>query len=76
MCPEGCQLLLSAKAWVELSLRRLMAEPPELGVAAPLEFVGHPAFGFQPPRLGCGKVSVHLAFPRPQCCQGFGVPTG
>lgn len=39
-------LLLSSEAWVGLSLTRLMAEPPELGVAATLEFVGHPAFIF------------------------------
>lgn len=44
-------LLLSAEAWVGLRLiRRLMAEPPELAVAATLEFVGHPAFRFYLPK--------------------------
>lgn len=37
-CDEGT--LISALS------RELMAEPPELGVVATLEFVGHPAFRF------------------------------
>lgn len=51
-----------------------MAEPPELGVAAPLEFVGYPAFRFQPPRLGYGRSLSTWPSPGPNAAEGMGFP--
>lgn len=51
-----------------------MAEPPELGVAATLEFVGHPAFMFSPPRLGCERSLSIWHCPGPSSAKGMGFP--